>query len=371
MAWPHPGASVRPSTGRARERWPRRCGSSSSSSPGISSMICPRDITSTRSHRPASSRGSLDLTSRAAPASVRERSACVDVEPGTDVDALRGLVGQDHRRLPEERTRDRDLLLVTAGEELDGLLERRRADLEPLDQFLDRRALPAPAQEPEHAEPAQRLDRGVDPHAEHRHQRLALAVARQQHDPRSHRLVRRDQHQLLAVADHATRPSAAGGPPGSRRAGAGRCPPRRRSRRSRRVCRVKLTGPKDWPCRPSTTSTSSAPRRSRARRRERRLERPADDQLDQLRFAGRGGVERPLVAAVAQHGDPIGDLEHLGQAVAHVHDADTATLARRDRAVQRLDLVRARARSWARRAAAPWARSRAPWPPRTAAARPA
>ena len=49
--------------------------SSSSSSPGISSMICPRDITSTRSHRPESSSGSLDLTSRAVPASVRERNA--------------------------------------------------------------------------------------------------------------------------------------------------------------------------------------------------------------------------------------------------------------------------------------------------------
>ena len=49
--------------------------SSSSSSPGISSMICPRDITSTRSHNPANSNGSLDFTSMAAPPSVRERSA--------------------------------------------------------------------------------------------------------------------------------------------------------------------------------------------------------------------------------------------------------------------------------------------------------
>ena len=49
--------------------------SSSSSSPGISSTIWPRDITSTRSHSPASSSGSLDLTSSAVPASVRERNA--------------------------------------------------------------------------------------------------------------------------------------------------------------------------------------------------------------------------------------------------------------------------------------------------------
>jgi hypothetical protein len=48
---------------------------SSSSSPGISSTIVPRDITSTRSQSPDSSIGSDDLTSSAAPAAVRVRSA--------------------------------------------------------------------------------------------------------------------------------------------------------------------------------------------------------------------------------------------------------------------------------------------------------
>ena len=48
---------------------------SSSSSPGISSTMVPRDMTRTRSHRPLSSIGSEDLTSMAAPASVRFRSA--------------------------------------------------------------------------------------------------------------------------------------------------------------------------------------------------------------------------------------------------------------------------------------------------------
>ena len=74
--------------------------------------------------------------------------------------------------------------------------------------------------------------------------------------------------------------------------------------------------------------------------RERRLERPAHDQLDQLGL-GRVGVERALVLAVAEHGDPIGDLEDLGKPVADVHDADATLPAGGDRAVERFDLVRA------------------------------
>ena len=134
-------------------------------------------------------------------------------------------------------------------------------------------ALLAPAQEAEHAEPAQRLDRGVDPDAEHRHQRLVLAVARQQHDPRPHGLVRRDQHQLLAVA---RRPGPlCGGCRPARQSNSCGCPlPSAPAMPtiSPRVS-VKLTGPNDWPCRPSTTSASP---RSSARRRgrgERGLER--------------------------------------------------------------------------------------------------
>src|SRR4029450_118494 len=48
---------------------------SPSSSPWISSTILPRDITSTRSHSPASSSGSLDLTISATPSSAFARHA--------------------------------------------------------------------------------------------------------------------------------------------------------------------------------------------------------------------------------------------------------------------------------------------------------
>ena len=46
-----------------------------SSAAGISSTILPRDITTTRSQRPASSSGSLDLTTTATPSLAFPRSA--------------------------------------------------------------------------------------------------------------------------------------------------------------------------------------------------------------------------------------------------------------------------------------------------------
>ncbi len=141
--------------------------SSSSSSPGISSMIWPRDITSTRSHSPASSMGSLDLTSIAVPLFGAGAQGLVDVEAGADVDALRRLVGEDHRRLLEEGAGHRDLLLVAPGEELDRLLEGRRPDLQLFDEVGDGAPLRPPPQEAEHGEPAQRLDGRVHPDAEH------------------------------------------------------------------------------------------------------------------------------------------------------------------------------------------------------------
>jgi hypothetical protein len=81
--------------------------------------------------------------------------------------------------------------------------------------------------------------------------------------------------------------------------------------------RVKLTGPNDCPAGRRRRAPRDSSRRGAGG--ERRLERAADDQLHELRL-GRGlRVERPLVPAVAKHRDAIGDLEHLRQAMAHVH----------------------------------------------------
>ena len=52
----------------------------------------------------------------------------VDVEAGSDVDALGRLVGEDHADVSaQERASERDLLLIAAGERLHGLLDRRES----------------------------------------------------------------------------------------------------------------------------------------------------------------------------------------------------------------------------------------------------
>ena len=52
--------------------------------------------------------------------------------------------------------------------------------------------------------------------------------------------------------------------------------------------------------------------------------RAPDHHVDQLVRAGRGDLRGCHELAVAQHGDAVGELEHLLQAVADVDDADAA-----------------------------------------------
>ena len=53
-------------------------------------------MTTTRSQSPASSSGSLDLTTIATPSRRLRAQRLVDVEAGGDVDALCRLLGEDH-----------------------------------------------------------------------------------------------------------------------------------------------------------------------------------------------------------------------------------------------------------------------------------
>ena len=51
------------------------------------------------------------------------------------------------------------------------------------------------------------------------------------------------------------------------------------------------------------------------------------------------GVESAEFHAVAQHGDALGDLQHLVEAMADKHHADARRFSSRDSAEQRVDLV--------------------------------
>ena len=137
------------------------------SSPWISSTIFPREITTTRSQSPASSSGSLDLTTIATPSCAFVAQRVVDVEAGADVDALRRLLGEDHADVSaQEGAGQRDLLLVAARKRLHGLLDRGHANAQALRDVVDRAPLAPAVQQAEAPEPPQDLDRRVRPHAE-------------------------------------------------------------------------------------------------------------------------------------------------------------------------------------------------------------
>ena len=248
-------------------------------------MIWPRDITSTRSHKPASSSGSLDLTSSAAARVGPRTQRLVDVEAGPDVDALGGLVGEDHGRLPKEGPRHRHLLLVPARQELHGLLQRRRADLESIDQFLHGPCAPGAAG----ARPATLNRRSVCTVALTRTPSTGINASRLR-SPGSSMIPDRTaswvEVSISSLPSQSTRPACGGWRPARQSKSSGwPLPSAPATPTISPRCIVKLTGPKDWPCRPSTTRTSRGVAAVRRGRWERRLEGAADDQLDQRRLA--------------------------------------------------------------------------------------
>ena len=86
----------------------------------------------------------------------------IDVEPGADVHALRGLLGEDDPDVSaQERARQRDLLLVAPRKRLDGLLNRRHANTQAANELGDGVALPPPVEEAHAPQPPEDLDRGV------------------------------------------------------------------------------------------------------------------------------------------------------------------------------------------------------------------
>jgi hypothetical protein len=62
--------------------------------------------------------------------------------------------------------------------------------------------------------------------------------------------------------------------------------------------------------------------------------------LDESLFRHAGGLERPLLHAVAEHADAICDPEDLREPMAHVDDADVGSAALQDERHQLVDFLR-------------------------------
>ena len=159
--------------------------------------------------------------------------------------------------------------------------------------------------------------------------------------------VGRHVRRALGAARGARAPCRRRRPPRSPRRGrrgragapAGRCRRRRRRRRSRPPRALNEMSSKPVPAQPSTRSSGASSASGCVLRREGRLERAADDHREQLVVRDLGDGGRPADRAVAQHGDPVGDLPHLGEPVRDVDDGRSLAPRACGRAEEQLDGV--------------------------------
>ena len=232
----------------------------------------------------------------------------VDLGPGADVDALGGLVGDQDRRVGQQGPGDDDLLLVAAREGSDRRLDATAPSPTATAASRPRPRLGARLDE----------DRALErPSAERaafsRTDRLISSPSRV---PVGRHVAPPACEQLAAeAAARRPRPSPVNG---SRPASA----------RSSSLCPLPTTpaspmiSPRARPRRDAANRGRSGPATREARRRRRRdvlrreggVELAPDDQAEQLVVGD--VVDRPTAPqpAVAQHGDPVGELADLGHA---------------------------------------------------------
>ena len=149
---------------------------------------------------------------------------------------------------------------------------------------------------------------------------LGLAALGQQRDPVVDRLPRRADADLLAVEAEDARRARVGAEDGVRDLGAAAADEARRGRGSRR--RGSRSDVPEQPLRLEALDREHDRRLGAGRglRREVRLHRAAEHRADDRGggLAGRGGRLHEL--AVAEHGDRVGDREHLLEEVRDEHD---------------------------------------------------
>ena len=233
-----------------------------------------------------------------------------------------------------QRARQQELLLVAAGQRVDGGLGTAACECPSARSTRGRAALLAGAQEP-----AVGGKEEVLAHAQRRHQALALPVFG--HEARA------------AAASHATRRAAAAAQRWLRAPRCVRRRPVRPDRPPRRADREREATHVRRRLKSRTSSGASAPAGASSLRPDADCRHVAADhrahQVGSVDVAHRVGRH---ASAVAQHGDPIGDAEHLVEPMADVEDAGTAAAPARALRRTAAPPRRRRARRSARRAAA-------------------
>ena len=173
----------------------------------------------------------------------------------------------------------------------------------------------------------------LDDRAQHQ-EPLPLAILGQHHDAAADRLPRRARAAAARPSTSTAPRRAIGRRRRSRaRPRSGRCRSARRARRSRRRgSRTRRPSTAGGRARPRTESTTGASAGGGCLLGEREAERPAEHRGDEaLRRLARGG-RRLHELPVAQHGDRVGEREHLGEEVRDVDDRRAAVAAAAGRA---------------------------------------
>ena len=262
----------------------------------------------------------------------------MDLGLRADVDPARRLVQNHNLGFRQQRSREHDLLLIAAAQLHDRLSVAARLNARPRHGLRGSLRFGRVADHRPPAAARQRRQRDVVPDRHQRHEAVGAPVFGHHPDAEPHGVGRAfDAHGLPADADLA--------------------PLRRRQSEKRgghlaAACAHQPGQPQNLPA-PELKGHAAVRARPRqvAGREEafadvRRAyahasagELASDHQRDQPPLVQLGGGRRGHVAAVAQHGDAVGDSEDLVHLVRDVDDRGSARLKRADRREQRLRLA--------------------------------
>ena len=205
-------------------------------------------------------------------------------------------------------------------------------------EIVDGAPLAPPAEDAQPRQAAQDLDRRVRADAEHGEERLAGAIAAQQHHAGAERAERRARVELVAVARRFP------GRPLDPRQGAEELrlavPLRTGDTEDLALADDEVDGAEALATEPGDVEEHLPAVSVRVALGEGERERPPDHERHDglLRHARR--VVGALADAVAEHRDAVGDTEHLGEPVADVDDPDAGPAPLQDERVELGDLLR-------------------------------
>ena len=307
-------------------------------SPASSATIRPRRMTSTRWDE---AEDLLELgrdQDDAEPVGREARDEVVDRALRADVDAARRLVRDHHARLAQERPGEQHLLLIASRERAHRRGVGRPADVAAIEHGARGLPLARAAHDAECAHVAESRERRVLDHRAAEDQAVVLAGLGDHHEACREAAARAPAERLPGLEHRRSRLHARGAVEGTGQLGASRPDQPGHAEdlaRAQIECRARHAGSGQLAHREPDGRVAPGELLGRERRRQ----RPAEHRFDQRRLALHRRRRRPDDLAVAQHGDRVGEVEHLAQEVRDQEDRRPCSRQRADDLVQLPGLV--------------------------------